>query len=91
MARLIYQTQCEIEEMEAEGIDFAQALRIVKGFMGTDDTLDALQGFERRYAAAEVAALETDDYGFDHEWRYEVYAYNLLVEGFGKLFAPKEA
>jgi len=91
MARLIYQTQCEIEEMQAEGIDFNQALRIVKGFMGTEDTLDALQGFERRYAAAEVAALETDDYDFDHEWRYEVYAYNLLVEGFGKLFAPKEA
>jgi len=91
MARLIYQTECELAEMQAEGIDFNQALRIVKGFMGTDDTLDALQGFERRYAAAEVAALETDDYGFDHEWRYEVYAYNLLVEGFGKLFAPKEA
>jgi len=91
MARLIYQTECELAEMQAEGIDFNQALRIVKGFMGTEDTLDALQGFERRYAAAEVAALETDDYGFDHEWRYEVYAYNLLVEGFGKLFAPKEA
>ena len=91
MARLIYQTECELAEMQAEGIDFNQALLIVKGFMGTDDTLDALQGFERRYAAAEVAALETDDYGFDHEWRYEVYAYNLLVEGFGKLFAPKEA
>ena len=91
MARLIYQTQCEIEEMQCEGIDFNQALRIIKGFMGTEDTLDALQGFEKRYAAMEVAALETDDYGFDHEWRYEVYAYNLLVEGFGKLFAPKEA
>ena len=91
MARIIYQTQCEIEEMQAEGIDFNQALRIVKGFMGTDDTLDALQGFERRYAAAEVAALETDDYDFDHQWRYEVYSYNLLVEGFSKLFAPKEA
>lgn len=90
MARLIYQTECELEEMQAEGIDFQQALRIVKGFMGTEDTLDALKGFERRYAAAEVAALETDDYGFDHEWRYEVYSYNLLVEGFSQLFAPKE-
>lgn len=91
MARLIYQTQQELEEMQAEGIGFDQALRIVKGFMGTDDILDALQGFEKRYAKAEVDALETDDYNFDHEWRYEVYAYNLLVEGFGKLFAPKEA
>lgn len=90
MARLIYQTECELEEMQAEGIDFQQALRIVKGFMGTEDTLDALKGFERRYAAAEVAALETDDYGFDHEWRYEVYSYNLLVKGFSQLFAPKE-
>jgi len=91
MARLIYQTEYELEEMQAEGIDFTQALRIIKGFMGTDDTLDALQGFERRYAKAEVDALETDDYDFDREWRYEVYSYNLLVEGFGKLFAPKEA
>ena len=91
MARIIYQTEYEIAEMETAGIDFNQALRIIKGFMGTEDTLDALQGFEKRYAKAEVDALETDDYDFDHEWRYEVYAYNLLVEGFGKLFAPKEA
>jgi len=91
MARIIYQTECEIEEMQSAGIDFNQALRIIKGFMGTDDTLEALQGFEKRYAKAEVDALETDDYNFDHEWRYEVYSYNLLVEGFGKLFAPKEA
>jgi len=87
MARIIYQTESEIQEMQAEGIDFNQALRIVKGFRGTEDTLDALMGFEKRYAAAEVAALETDDYDFDHEWRYEVYSYNLLVEGFGQLFA----
>ena len=91
MARIIYQTEAEIREMEAEGIDFNQALRIVKGFMGTEDTLDALMGFEKRYAKAEVDALETDDYDFDHEWRYEVYSYNLLVEGFGQLFAPAEA
>ena len=91
MARIIYQTEYELEEMRDSGIDFQQALRIIKGFMGTEDTLDALKGFERRYSDAEVAALETDDYGFDHEWRYEVYSYNLLVEGFSKLFAPKEA
>jgi hypothetical protein len=91
MARIIYQTEAEIKEMEAEGIDFNQALRIVKGFMGTEDTLDALMGFEKRYSKAEVDALETDDYDFDHEWRYEVYSYNLLVEGFGQLFAPAEA
>ena len=91
MARIIYQTECELEEMRDCGIDFNQALRIIKGFMGTQDTLDALKGFERRYSAAEVAALETDDYGFDHDWRYEVYSYNLLVEGFSQLFAPKEA
>ena len=91
MARVIYQTECELEEMRDAGIDFNQALRIIKGFMGTNDTLDALQGFEKRYAKAEVDALETDDYDFDHEWRYEVYSYNLLVEGFGKLFAPKES
>ena len=91
MARVIYQTECELEEMRSAGIDFTQALRIIKNFMGTEDTLDALQGFEKRYSQAEVAALETDDYDFDREWRYEVYAYNLLVEGFGKLFAPKEA
>lgn len=91
MARIIYQTEYELEEMREEGIDFNRALRIIKGFMGTDDTLDALQGFEKRYEKAEHQAMLDDDYDFDHEWRYEVYSYNLLVEGFSKLFAPKEA
>ena len=45
MARLIYQTEYELEEMQSAGIDFNQALRIIKGFMGTDDTLDASQRF----------------------------------------------
>ena len=92
MARIIYQTECEIEGL-AEEIDFAQALRIVKNFMCTDDTLDALKGFEKRYEKAEIdidlGNIEHLDLGWD--WRYEIYAYNLLVEGFSKLFAPKEA
>jgi hypothetical protein len=91
MARIIYQTEYELEEMRDCGIDFNQALRIIKGFMGTEDTLDALQGFEKRYEKAEHQAMLDDDYDFDREWRYEVYSYNLLVEGFSKLFAPKEA
>ena len=90
MARIIYQTEFDREELE--GMTFNEALRIIKGFMGTEDTLDALQGFEKRYEKAEIAAYENDeDYGFNREWRYEIFAYNLLVEGFGKLFAPKEA
>lgn len=90
MARIIH--QCEFDREEIEGMTFNEALRIIKGFMGTKDTLDALQGFEKRYEKAEIEAYENDDdYGFDREWRYEIYAYNLLVEGFGKLFAPKEA
>ena len=88
MARIIYQCEYDREGLQDE-VDFGQALRIIKGFMGTDDTLDALQGFEKRYEKAEIEAFETDDYGFDHEWRYEIFAYNLLVEGFGKLFAQK--
>ena len=91
MARIIHQCEFDLQDMEAEGIDFNQALRIIKGFMGTEDTLDALQGFEKRYEKAEIAAYENnEDYSFDREWRYEIYAYNLLVEGFSKLFAPKE-
>ncbi|WJE87984.1 hypothetical protein YFHUAIHA_CDS0111 [Phage C48C1] len=90
MARIIYQTEFDREDL-VDVIDFNQALRIIKGFMGTEDTLDALQGFEKRYEKREIEAFKTDDYGFDHEWRYEIYSYNLLVEGFGKLFAPKEA
>jgi len=90
MARIIH--QCEFDREEIEGMTFNEALRIIKGFMGTEDTLDALQGFEKRYEKAEIEAYENDDdYGFDREWRYEIYAYNLLVDGFGKLFAPKEA
>ena len=92
MARIIHQCEFDLQDMEAEGIDFNQALRIIKSFMGAEDTLDALQGFEKRYEKAEIAAYENDeDYSFDREWRYEIYAYNLLVEGFSKLFAPKEA
>lgn len=92
MAIFIYQSECEIEGL-ADEIDFAQALRIIKGFMGTDDTLDALQGFEKRYEKAENESMNDvsiyDD--LDYEWRYEIFSYNLLVEGFSKLFAPKEA
>ena len=93
MARIIYQNEYELAEMKSAGIDFNQALRIIKSFMGTEDTLDALQGFEKRYEKAEIAAYENDeDYSFDRrDWIYEVYSYNLLVEGFSKLFAPKEA
>jgi len=90
MARIIYQTDCDFEEMQVEGIDFGRALQIIKGFMGIENTLDALQGFEKRYEKAEIEAYENDDYGFDREWRYEIYSYNLLVEGFSKLFAPAE-
>ena len=78
MARIIYQTQCEIEEMQSAGIDFNQALRIIKGFMGTDDTLDALQGFEKRYEKAEMEAMKDDSHlDLDWDWRYEIFSYNL--------------
>ena len=92
MARIIHQCEFDREGLENE-IDFAQALRIIKGFMGIDDTLDALIAFEQRYEKAEREAYEGDDWdlNFDREWRYEIFSYNLLVEGFGKLFAPKEA
>ena len=90
MARIIYQTEYELEEMQSAGIDFNQVLRIIKGFMGTDDTLDALKVLRSVTRKRKLKLTETDDYDFDHEWRYEVYSYNLLVEGFGKLFAPKE-
>jgi hypothetical protein len=89
MARIIHQCEFDREGLENE-IDFGQALRIIKGFMNTDDTLDALIAFEKRYEKAELEAEKNDEWGFDQEWRYEIFAYNLLVEGFGKLFAPKE-
>lgn len=91
MARFIYQTEREIEDL-AEQIDFNQALRIIKGFMGTEDTLDALKGFEKRYEKAELYAMEDDTHlDLDLDWRYEIFSYNLLIDGFSKLFAPKEA
>ena len=89
MARIIYQCEFDREGLENE-IDFNQAPRIIKGFMGTESTLDALMGFEKRYEKAENEAYESDDYSFDNDWRYEIFSYNLLVEGFSKLFAPKE-
>ena len=91
MARIIYQCESDREGLENE-IDFNQALRIIKGFMGTEDTLDALKGFEKRYEEEEILAMKGDSYllDLDWDWRYEIFSYNLLVEGFSKLFAPKE-
>lgn len=92
MARIIYQDSFDRDGLENE-IDFNQALRIIKGFMGTDDTLDALKGFEKRYEKAENELMNGESIydDLDYEWRYEIFSYNLLVEGFSKLFAPKEA
>ena len=72
----------------AEEIDFGQDLRIIKGYMDTDDTLDAMIGFEKRYL--KEIEVEDDNVFFEQEYRYEIFAYNMLVEGFGKLFAPKD-
>jgi len=89
MARYIYQGEFEMEGL-ADEIDFAQARRIIKGFMGSEDLLDALQGFEKRYEKAEMEAMKDDSHlDLDWDWRYEIFSYNLLCEGFSKLFAPK--
>lgn len=92
MARIIYQDSFDREGLENE-IDFNRALRIIKGFMGTEDTLDALKGFEKRYEKAEIELMNGEGIydNLDHEWRYEIFSYNLLIDGFSKLFAPKEA
>jgi len=91
MARVIYQDAFDREELEGE-IDFNKALQILKGFMGIEDTLDCLKAFEARYEKAEQEMFESDEYHcWYREWRYEIFSYNLLVEGFSKLFAPKEA
>lgn len=90
MARFIFQSESEIEGLAGE-IDFGQAMRIIKGFMGSEDILDALQGFEKRYEKAEIEAMKEDaHHDLDWDWRYEIFSYNLLVDGFSKLFAPKE-
>ena len=91
MARIIYQNE-DIKAELAEEIDFGQAMRILKGYMDTDDILDALIGFEKRYEQEQMDTYR-DEYENDfwqQEYRYEIFAYNLLVEGFGKMFAPKE-
>jgi hypothetical protein len=87
MARIIYQNEFDRDGLE--DMDFNQALRIIKGFMGEENILDALIAFEKRYEKAEIESMDNELW--EHEWRYEIYAYNLLVEGFGQLFAPKEA
>jgi hypothetical protein len=54
--------------------------------------LDCLKAFEARYEKAEQEMFESDEYHcWYREWRYEIFSYNLLIEGFSKLFAPKEA
>lgn len=81
----LHQIEHFVEEM-----DFDQAIRIIKGYMDTDDLLDALKGFEKRYDQS-VYRGEDAFYEYQQDARYEISAFNILCEGFGKLFAPKEA
>jgi len=91
MAYLIYQ-DADIKSELADEIDFAQALRILKSYMDTDDILDALKGFERRYEQEQMDTYrdEWENDFWQQNYRYEIFSYNLLIEGFSKLFAPKE-
>lgn len=80
----IHQFKDYVEEMT-----FNEAIRIIKGYMGTDDLLAALKGFESRYVEC-VNGDEDAFYGYQRDYRFEISAFNVLCEGFGKLFAPKE-
>jgi len=89
MATIFFQNS-DLRDELVEEIDFGQALRIIKGFMGTHDTLDALKGFEKRYQKLQNEAWFADeDDELQREYRYEIFSYNLLVEGFSQLFAPR--
>ena len=51
--------------------------------------LENLIGFEKFYDERLNEAEFEDDF-FD-EWKWEICAFNVLCEGFSKLFAPAEA
>ena len=80
----IHQFKDYVEEMT-----FEHAIRIIKSYMGTDDLLAALKSFESRYVEC-VNGDEDAFYAYQRDYRFEISAFNVLCEGFGKLFAPKE-
>ena len=51
--------------------------------------LENLIGFEKFYDER-LNEVEFEDDFFD-EWKWEICAFNVLCEGFSKLFAPAEA
>ena len=51
--------------------------------------LENLIGFEKFYDKS-LNEVEFEDDFFD-EWKWEICAFNVLCEGFSKLFAPAEA
>ena len=54
-----------------------------------EGSLENLIGFEKFYDER-LNEVEFEDDFFD-EWKWEICAFNVLCEGFSKLFAPAEA
>jgi hypothetical protein len=70
-----------------------------KFYADGEGLLENLIGFEKFYDK-QIAAIDSGDFNAIHyeceddffdDWKWEICAFNLLCEGFGKLFAPKEA
>lgn len=67
-------------------MDFQEAVRVLAP-RGAD-LLEAMKRMDRIWA--EHIRGDNDDDEFFYDWQYEVNAYNVVYEGMGKLFAPKE-
>ena len=56
---------------------------------GRGDMLEGMMSMDRKWTEW-CASGEEDDDDFYSNWCYEVNAYNVVHEGMGQLFAPKE-
>ena len=66
-------------------LDFAEASRSIKvHFNG--DLLEGMEAFRDRWIA-HCENPNADDDKFFEDWGYEANAYNVVFEGFSKLFA----
>ena len=57
---------------------------------GRGDCLEGMQSMNRIWEE-HCSTPDADDDDFFGNWCYEVNAYNVVYEGMGQLFAPREA
>lgn len=83
----IYQDSFDNREAD---LDFSRSAEMMKRF-ADGDLLQGLKNFLAQYEKAERELDQFDMSTYDHEWCWEVSAFNIVCREMSKLFAPKES